>query len=147
MYDIITMGSNTVDIFVHTDQSDIIDIRSRDSDHEFISYPVGTKMLITKMFNNFGGNGANAAVSCARLGLKTGYIGEVGKDENGNKIVRMFKKEKVDFLGSRGKDSGFSIILDSIEEDRTILVFKGCNNDMKLSEVKLSNLKAKWLYI
>jgi ribokinase len=141
------MGSNTVDVFVHTDQSDVIDIRSRDGIREFISYPVGTKMLITEMFNNFGGDGANAAVACARLGLKAGYVGEVGKDENGNKIVRMFRKEKIDFLGSRGKDSGFSIILDSIEEDRTILVFKGCNNDMRLNEVKLSNLKTKWLYL
>jgi len=147
MHDIITMGSNTIDLFVHTDQSDVIDIRSKQGNREFISYPVGAKMLITKYMESFGGNGANAAVCCARLGLKTAYLGEIGLDANGKRILGNLKKEKVNFVGSRGKQSGFSIILDSIEEDRTILVYKGCNNEMKCKEVKFSKLKAKWLYL
>ncbi|MBN2052487.1 carbohydrate kinase family protein [Candidatus Woesearchaeota archaeon] len=147
MFDIITMGSNTVDIFVHTDQSDVIDIRSRSGNREFISYPVGTKMLITKHMESFGGNGTNAAVTCARLGLKTAYLGEIGRDDNGNKILANLKKEKVSFIGPRGAESGFSIILDSIEEDRTILVYKGCNNDLSYKEIKTALLKTKWFYL
>jgi hypothetical protein len=30
MYDIITVGSNTVDIFAHTDRSNLIEIHSKD---------------------------------------------------------------------------------------------------------------------
>jgi ribokinase len=147
MYDIISVGSNTVDLFIHTDKSSIIDFHSKTESQEFISYPVGAKMLITKLLHNFGGNGTNSAVAFSRLGLKTGYIGEVGKDENGKQILRNLKKEKVDFIGSRGKDSGFSIILDAMEEDRTILVYKGCNSDMEFREVNKAKLKTKWLYI
>jgi len=147
MYNIITMGSNTVDLFVHTDQSGVIDIRSRLGNREFISYPMGAKMLITKYMESFGGNGANAAVCCARLGLKTAYLGGVGRDDNGHKILANLKKEKVDFVGVRGEQSGFSIVLDSIEEDRTILTYKGCNNDLKPKQLNFSKLKTKWFYL
>jgi ribokinase len=147
MYDVITIGSNTIDLFVHTDQSGLIDFHSRKGVDQFISYPVGTKMLITKLMHNFGGNGVNAAVTLSRLGLKTGYIGKIGTDENGKIILKHLKKERVDFLGGKGKESGLSIVLDSFEEDRTILVYKGCNNDLSLKEVKRAKLKAKWLYL
>jgi ribokinase len=148
MYDIITVGSNTVDMFVHTDQSEIIDIHSRRGTDEYISYPVGTKMLITNLLQNFGGNGANAAVACSRLGLKTAYVGEVGVDEHGKMIIKNFKKEKIGFLGSsKGCASGFSIILDAFEEDRTILVFKGCNNEYRFKDNQKAKLKSKWFYL
>jgi ribokinase len=147
MYDIITMGSNTVDIFAHTDRAQMIDIKSEEGNKEFLSYPVGSKMLVTRLLHNFGGNGSNTAVCFSRLGFKTGYIGKVGKDNNGKTIISGFKKEKIDFLGARGEESGLSIILDAMEEDRTILVYKGCNNDLKFKELKTSRLKTKWLYI
>lgn len=147
MYDVITMGSNTIDLFVHTDQSGLIDFHSRKGVEQFISYPVGTKMLITKLLHNFGGNGTNAAVTFSRLGLKTGYVGATGKDDNGKMILNHLKKEKIDFLGSKKSQSGFSIVLDALEEDRTILVYKGCNNDLGFKDIKKSRLKAKWLYL
>jgi len=150
MYDIITIGSNTVDIFAHTDKSQLINIQSKDRREEFISYPVGGKLLITKLLMNFGGNGANTAVCFSRLGFKTGYVGEVGGDVNGKLIMNNLKREKISFLGSRGgKDStsGYSIILDAMEDDRTILVYKGCNNDMRTDELKLSKLNSRWFYI
>ncbi len=146
-YDVITLGSNTVDVFAHTDQSGVIDIRSGSGSEEFISYPVGTKMLITKLMHNIGGNGANSAVAFSRLGLRTAYLGKIGKDHNGRLIMNALKKGKIDFIGSRGEESGFSIILDSMEDDRTILTYKGCNNDLSYKEVHVSGLKTRWFYV
>ena len=145
-YDVITMGSNTVDVFVHTDQSEVIDIRSKHDQEAFISYPVGTKMLITKLMHNIGGNGMNTAVAFSRLGLRTGYLGKIGKDHNGKMIMDSLKKHKISFFGSRGDEAGFSVILDSIEDDRTILTFKGCNNKLRFREIK-KNLSTKWFYL
>ena len=42
------------------------------------------------------GNAANAAVAAARLGLKTGFISNVGKDAYGDATLAMFAKEGVD---------------------------------------------------
>jgi ribokinase len=94
-----------------------------------------------------GGNGANAAASFAKLGFRTGFVGKVGKDEAGNLILASLKNSNVSFLGSKGGVSGQSVILDAMGEDRTILAFKGCNNDLDFNEVKASKLRAKWLYL
>lgn len=147
MYDVITMGSSTVDVFVHTDQSELINIRSKYASEAYISYPVGTKMLITKLMHNLGGNGVNAAMALSKLGLKTAYLGVIGKDSNGRLIMEALKKEKIDFIGTRGDVSGFSIILDSIDEDRTLLVYKGCNDDLRFGKIKKPKLATKWFYL
>ncbi len=42
------------------------------------------------------GNAANAAVSAARLGLNAGFVSNVGKDQNGDRILSMFTDEHVD---------------------------------------------------
>jgi len=145
MFDIITVGSATIDVFAHTD-SNLITIKSPNSDKEFIAYPAGTKMLIKKLDFLVGGGGTNTATTFARLNFKTAYLGKIGKDENGLKIFKFLKKENITFIGALGDISGYSIILDSIDEDRTILTYKGCNNNLSYKEIKKSNLKTKWFY-
>lgn len=135
-----------VDLFVHTDQSQVIDIHSKNDTTELISYPVGAKILINKHMQNLGGSGFNAAVSFSRIGLKTGYIGKTGRDPNSELIMKGLKKEKISFLGARGKENGFSIILDSVEHDRTILTYRGSNSELKFTELTMSKLKTKWFF-
>lgn len=70
------------------------------------------------------GNSANAAVSAARLGLKTGYVTGLGNDRGGNDCLEVFKRE--------GVSTEYVSVLDGAEtpdnyvlwyeKDRTILV-------------------------
>lgn len=140
-FDVITFGSAVRDVFVNTDIAE---------KNHFISYPVGSKILIKNLRFDIGGGGTNTAVAFARLGLKTGYIGKLGKDDNGKEILRLLKKEKIKFLGKIEKRekiaTGYSIILDSRGRDRTILTYKGANDDISLDDFKLKKLKTKWLY-
>ena len=135
MFDIVTFGSNVIDVFVNTDIHE---------NKKLISYPIGSKILIKDLRFDIGGGGTNTAVAFSRLGLKTSYIGKIGNDENGNKILNLLKKEKIKFLGSKEGNTGYSIILDSKEHNRTILTYKGVNNNLKLNEIK--KVKTKWLY-
>ncbi|MBR9706403.1 carbohydrate kinase family protein [Candidatus Pacearchaeota archaeon] len=139
MFDVITFGSAVVDTFVDTDVSE---------KKKFISYPVGSKILIKNLRFDVGGGGTNTAVAFSRLGLKTGYIGEVGFDSNGDRILNLLKKEKIKFLGSRSNDgpSGYSVVLDSKEKSRTILTYKGINDHIDLKDIQLKKVKTKWLY-
>jgi len=134
-----------VDVFAKTD-SEVIEIRGKNETEELLAYPLGSKILITELEFMIGGGGTNTGVCFSRLGFKTGYLGKIGKDENGLKIFKVLKDEKVDFLGTLGDISGYSIVLDSIEDDRTILTYKGCNNYLKFSEINTSKLKTKWFY-
>ena len=138
-YDIITFGSAVVDVFVHTDVAE---------KGNLISYPVGGKILINKLQFEIGGGGTNTAVAFSRLGLKTGCICNVGDDENGNKILHLLKNEKIDFLGRIDKTgmSGYSVILDSRGGERTILTYKGVNDDISIKELNLEKISTKWIY-
>ena len=112
-----------------------------------LAYPLGSKLLIKELKVTTGGGGTNTAVSFSRLGNKTAYLGKIGNDENGNIILEVLKKEKIKFIGIKGKEqTGYSVILDSKAHDRTILTHKGCNNNLEFKEIKLSKLKTKWFY-
>jgi ribokinase len=144
-YDIITMGSATVDVFAHTDptQSEVVNVHH----HKDIAYPLGAKILIKEMHFFVGGGGTNAGVAFSRLGLKTAYLGKIGKDDNGKTISDCLFKERVDFIGTYGEISGYSVILDSVKDDRTIFTYKGCNDDLRYGDVNFKHLDTTWMYL
>ncbi len=138
-YDIITFGSAVVDVFVHTDVAE---------KNKEICYPTGGKILINELKFDIGGGGTNTAVAFSRFGFKVGCICNVGDDENGHKILNLLRKEKVDFLGNIDKRgmNGYSVILDSRGGERTILTYKGANDNIKINEIRLTALDTKWIY-
>ncbi|MCL5730095.1 MAG: carbohydrate kinase family protein [Candidatus Pacearchaeota archaeon] len=140
-FDVVTFGSAVIDIFVDTD------VREKG---KFMAYPVGSKILVRNMKFNIGGGGTNAAVAFSRLGLRTGYIGKLDADFGGRKITEMLKRENIEFLGKMEKNpdivGGYSIILDSRENDRTILTYKGVNDDVGFSDAE-HDFKTKWFYV
>lgn len=137
-YDIVTFGSAVVDTFVHTDVSE---------SHNFMHYPVGAKILIKELRYDIGGGGTNTAVAFSRLGLSTGCICNIGDDMEGKNILECLKKESVDFLGKivKKEKSGYSVILDSKGGERTILTYKGANNDVSIKDIS-KKLNTKWIY-
>lgn len=143
MFDVITVGSSTVDVFMHTDpaQTEVLNVHH----HTDIAYPLGAKILVKELEFFTGGGGTNTAVAFSRLGLKTGFLGRIGKDVNGSLIVEELAKENVQFLGYVGGVTGYSVVLDAIESDRTIFTFKGCNDDLSYRKIKIP--ATKWLYL
>ncbi|MFC1752599.1 carbohydrate kinase family protein [Thermoproteota archaeon] len=147
MYDVITLGSAAMDVFIDTD-SELLTIATPQIKAKHICYPSGSKILIRDVQHLSGGGGTNTAVSFARLGLKTAYLGNLGDDDNAKAIVDQLKKEKVKFIGTKGKDTtNFSIILDSIEHDRTILVKRDASDKLDFSKIDKKKVKARWLYM
>ncbi|HEY9584002.1 MAG TPA: carbohydrate kinase family protein [Candidatus Paceibacterota bacterium] len=90
------------------------------------------------------GNSPNAAVSAARLGLKSGLVANLGDDQNGKECVDVLKNEKVstDFVKQHeGKETNYHYVL-WFESDRTILV-KHHEYDYKFPDVG----EPKWIYL
>lgn len=147
MYDVITVGSNTLDAFVHTDVELIRSIKKgKNKTKELLAYPLGSKIIINELEFFVGGGGINTASSFKKLGLKTAYLGKIGRDENGVKILSELNRANIDFIGTFGKQSGYSVVLDSIARDRTILTHKGSNDNFKYGEIDKNKLKTKWFY-
>ncbi|MBT3406194.1 carbohydrate kinase family protein [Candidatus Woesearchaeota archaeon] len=146
MFDVIAIGSATVDVFMKS-HSELIKIKTQHSEEKLIAYPSGSKVLIKDLQFMTGGGGTNTAVCFSKLGLKTAYLGNIGKDENGTRVINQLKKEKIKFIGTISNDlTNYSVILDSIEHDRTILAYKEASQKLKFSKINKSKLKAKWFY-
>lgn len=140
MHDIITVGSATVDAFAETDRSCV-------KNKKYV-FPVGYKILVKNLYFDVGGGGTNTAVCFSRLGLKTAYLGKLGKGENSRRITNLLKEEKIDtsMVSRENSRTGFSVILDAKGHDRTILAYKGSNDDLEMKDINYEYLAAQWFY-
>ena len=147
MYDVITVGSATLDVFAKTRFSELIKIIDPKGETDLIAFPAGSKILIDELEFTTGGGGTNTAVAFSRLGHKVAFVGKLGQGTNSEFINKDLKKEKIELLCAYGKgQSGYSVILDTLEHDRTILVYKGINDELKYNEIPYKQLKTKWFY-
>ena len=145
MYDVITAGSATVDVFAKTRFSELIKIIDPKGETDLLAFPSGSKILIDELEFTTGGGGTNTAVALSRLGHKVGFIGKLGTGTNSDFIHKDLKKEKIDLLCSHGTGhSGYSVILDTLEHDRTILTYKGVNDELKHDDIPYKKLKTKF---
>lgn len=148
MYNIITFGSATRDVF----------IKSKDfktfKDKRFITgqglcFNLGSKIYLDDIFFATGGGGTNTAATFIKQGLKTAYIGKAGKDPGARVIREELEKMGVKCFISEDKErrTNYSIILSASNKGRTILVYHGASHFFGKEDIPFSNLKAKWFYI
>jgi len=91
------------------------------------------------------GNASNAAVSAARLGLKSALRAYVGNDQYGRECLEVLGKEKVDtryMVTENGKKTNYHYVL-WYEDNRTILVK---HEDFSYTTPKLTK-SPKWIYL
>ena len=147
MYDVITVGSATIDVFAKTRFSELIKIIDPKGETDLLAFPSGSKILIDELEFTTGGGGTNTAVALSRLGHKVGFIGKLGTGTNSDFIYKNLKKEKIKLLCEHGKGyAGYSVILDTLEHDRTILTYKGINDELRREDIPYKKLKTKWFY-
>ncbi|MBI2575645.1 carbohydrate kinase family protein [Candidatus Woesearchaeota archaeon] len=146
--DVICVGSSSVDVFVQTPFAAHLRRWKSGKVKDFQAYPVGSKILIDSLLFSTGGGGTNTAVALSRLGLKTAFLGKMGAGANAFAVSHELKREKVNSLAvcKKGGRTGYSIILDSVGHDRTILTAKGSNNDLQPDEIPWRKLRTSWFY-
>ena len=145
----IVIGAAVVDVFMKTD-AETIEIngvsQGKPIHEKLLAYPLGSKILVNELTFSTGGGGTNVACTFAKEGLKTAYVGKFGKDDHARAIFGWLKSEGIHFLGQVGGQTGYSTILDSQADDRTILVFRGANDEFDFDKVPKREFKAEWLY-
>lgn len=63
---------------------------------------------------SFGGDALNTVVACARLGLRCGFVSDVGDDPFGESLLRAWRRESVEVFGERvARPNGVYFILRS----------------------------------
>ena len=143
IFDVITFGSATKDIFLRLKKEEF-KLKSG-----FISFPIGAKIFIEEINTATGGGGTNTAATFSNLGFKTAYCGKVGDDEEGEVIEKELEKFKIfKFLKKDKKHpTAISIVLSSAFFKRTILIYRGACHFLRKKDIPFGKLKAKWFYI
>jgi ribokinase len=149
MFDIITFGSATQDIFLQPKSFKIIE------EKKFITgkglcLSLGSKIQVKDIHFLSGGGGTNTAVAFAKQGFKTAFCGMVGMDSTGQEIIKELQKSGVitQLIKKTGKKpTNYSVILSPSNQERTILVYCGASSELAVKDIPWSKIKAKWLYL
>ena len=151
MFDVVTVGSATQDVFVRTDAAKIFSVRGPDQRSEFLGLPYGAKVSVKEILFMTGGGATNAAVGLARQGLKTAVVAPLGVDDAGRGIRERLREDGVDtslLVEIQEHGTGYSVILTSFEGDRTVLVFRGASEHVECADLDVAKAcQARWLYV
>ncbi|MBD3311372.1 MAG: hypothetical protein GF349_02655 [Candidatus Magasanikbacteria bacterium] len=141
MFDIISIGDTTVDTIIVIDKASVNCDLKKSQCQLCINY--ADKIPISKSDLSIGGNAANIAVGCKKLGLKTALITELGSDVNGDYVKKELRKMKVNTdltKNLKNKETRYSIVL-NYRGERTILSYHAERN-YTLPKIP----KCKWIY-
>ncbi len=151
MYDVITIGSATTDVFIESDKASVVNVSTINQDTALMAFPYGSKLEITDFTKTTGGGGINTAVNFANLGLNTSTIIKIGERDITRSFCELLEQygiDKSNIIISKEHESGFSIILVSFQGDRTVLAHRGANSHIEEKDIKLEAIKnARWLYV
>lgn len=95
---------------------------------------LGSKVEVESLTMATGGGATNAAVTFARLGHLAKVMAAVGDDESGRIITNDLQKEGVDvslLAKVPEAQTAVSVLLTTGEGERTALVFRGVNHQLK----------------
>lgn len=100
----------------------------------------GEESFVVSIGEAAGGSAANTIVGLARLGMKTGFIGKVANDHEGQLLLNDFKKEGVDTEGitvvKQGRSGNVTAFVDKTGE-RALYVHPSVNDALALKEINI----------
>ncbi|AKM81141.1 MAG: Carbohydrate kinase [Candidatus Pacebacteria bacterium GW2011_GWF2_38_9] len=145
MYDVISIGSSLLDIFIKSN-----DLESdRDGDRQILTY--GEKLELTDFHIVTGGGGSNTAVAFSRLGLNTAVISETGRDDFSGLITSDFQKEDVStslLIQEKLEKTGGSVALVAKNSERVIMVHRGAASMLDPFDIPAFWLsKSRWIHL
>ncbi len=85
-----------------------------------------------------GGSAANTIIGLTRLGLKTGFLGKVAQDREGQFLINNLEKEGIDTSGLAISQDGRSGVVHGFVDDggeRALYVDPGVNDQVRLTDI------------
>ena len=147
---ILGIGNAIVDVICRVEDSYLSNNELTKSTMKLVDEIEFKKLLSTLKIEDTvsGGSVANSIVGLSQLGNKVGFIGKVSDDVLGQKYDDGLKKEDVNYLYSKKKESlptGTCLILVTPDSERTMCTFLGTagkinENDIDVNSVKNSEM-------
>ncbi len=146
MYDVITFGSATWDIFLEPKKYNVKKDRSFFTG-KGVCFNLGSKVNVEGVSFSSGGGGTNSAATFLSQDLKTCFCGSLGEDFSGKEVVKELNDLGIETKVSLKKEpTNLSVVL-NLPEERTILVYRGASELLSEKDIAWDEIKAKWLYL
>lgn len=147
MYDLITIGSSLIDIFIQSTEF------SLQSGHEgvLLCQKYGDKIELDNFEIKTGGGGSNTAVAFARAGFHTAIITETGQDVLAELIMEDLHRERVAtnlVIQEKKERTGGSVILIGQDGGRTVMVHRGAASMLDAHDIPRAKVaRAEWVHL
>jgi ribokinase len=146
MSKVITVGSATRDVFLVSDDFQILRPKSKQA---LECVTLGSKIEVDQMTLTSGGGATNAAATFAALGHDTHVVSRIGNDSPGQGLVSELKEYKIKtgLINKIKGQTAYSVIMTASTGERTVLVHRGVSATFSAKDIPWNKLKADWLYI
>lgn len=148
MVRICALGAASQDVFLSGHEI----VSSKDESGKLVeAFPLGAKINIENAIFSTGGGATNAAVTFARQGIESSFIGKIGHDVAGSAVVHELDKDHVDTSGvvyDPTLGTQYSTILLADTGERSILIYRGAahtHTSADYEDIDLSRFD--WLYV
>ncbi|MBI5793836.1 carbohydrate kinase family protein [Candidatus Uhrbacteria bacterium] len=150
MYDLITIGAATRDVFLVSDK--FIALKSRKfgtGAGECVA--LGSKIEVEELVLTTGGGATNAAATFASLGFRVATICRIGDDSPGKDVIEDLTRSGVSthlVRRIKGGETAYSTLLTMKDGERTALVHRGTSSAFTPSDIPASIFEAtRWIYL
>lgn len=151
MFDVVTVGSATEDVFVIVRDTVVVRIQDAKGERAYLGLEHGAKVAVDNVEIMTGGGATNVAVGLARMGLKTACVSKLGRDGPAERIQAELRQEGVDTSLLAFSDShrtGYSVIITCFSGERTVLTYRGAGEQLTLADLNLEAvLNTRWLFV
>lgn len=147
MFDCITVGGASRDVFFVTEKGKIVNNPAK-KNKKLIAFEYGSKIIPETTEFTYGGGGANTAIAFRRLGLDVATVLSVGTEGTGSLLVRDLQTEGVncDYIQRNTlHHSALSLVVAIPGKDHTMFLYRGANNHLKIDDWR--KFKTKWFYL
>ena len=143
---ILGIGNAIVDVICKVEDNYLINNSLTKSAMKLVDEIEFKKLLTTLKIEDTvsGGSVANSIVGLSQLGNKVGFIGKINDDDLGKKYEDGLKKNNVNYLYSKKKESlptGTCLILVTPDSERTMCTFLGTAGKINKDDIDENSIK------
>ena len=100
-------------------------------------FPVRGETVMARLATGQGGKGSNQAVACGRMGVRTTFVGAMGRDAFAGQVAAFYRREKI---GCRlalksGQSTGTAVIMINREGQNQIVIEPGANAHLAPTDI------------
>lgn len=148
MFDLITIGSATLDVIVKSSQ---FSLEPHGEEGISLCQMYGGKMDAEEFLMTSGGGATNVAVGASRLGLRTATVCELGKDFPAQVIWNDLQQDEVEtrfLVSEKLEETAVSIILVAKEGGRTAITHRGAASQLESRDIPWEEIEnTRWIHL